>query len=411
MNAALAFGLLVLGASGASAFPQFITYQGRYLSGGVPGTGSVSMEFRVTNGNTVACGSSLPTTNLSWTSGVQTIALSSGVFSYRMGLKADQATQDPAFVSINWGLANTTYYIDVCAGGVSLTPHDMIGSTVYSLSSNSAGSAAALSVAAAGKVVIADGTQAAGNVLTSDANGVAAWKAPSGGGASAAGFSTFRSFWSGPGTFSGVIPSTASKVLIEMWGGGGGGGGVGGNGTDSSGNPNSSGGLGGGGMGGQYLKVFLSAANGTLTPGTTIAVTVGAGGASSTNGANGSGPSSSGSSGTSGGNGGTTSIQTNNLIFTAYGGFGGGGGAGGSSNGNNGSSGNGGGNGTGFPSGPCTPTSSCNADVVLAADGQAGTPGGIGSNGGNGGTGGNPGGGGGGGANNPGGWGAVVIWY
>ncbi len=139
LKAVLAFVLVVLGAGAASAFPQFITYQGRYLNAGVPGTGTVLMEFRVTNGNTVACGSALPTTNLSWTSGVQTVALSSGVFSYKLGLQADQATQDSAFLNINWSQPNTIYYIDVCVAGVSLTPHDKIGTSVYALYSSSAG--------------------------------------------------------------------------------------------------------------------------------------------------------------------------------------------------------------------------------------------------------------------------------
>jgi hypothetical protein len=149
VKSVLTFVFVVLGAGTASAFPQFITYQGRYLNAGVPGTGTVEMEFRVTNGNTVACGTALPATNLFWTSGARTIELSSGVFGYKIGLQSDQSTQDSAFLNINWNLTNTIYHIDVCAGGVSLTPHDKIGASVYALYSSSAGYAVLTSSAGA----------------------------------------------------------------------------------------------------------------------------------------------------------------------------------------------------------------------------------------------------------------------
>lgn len=143
-------GLALAAALGtaAQAFPQFLLYQGRYTNAGVPGAGPVSMEFRITNGNAVACGTALPSAGLSWTSGVQSVALSSGVFSYKLGYQADQVSQDPAFQTINWSLANTTYYIDVCAGGVTLTPHEPIGSGVYSAYASTAGYAAQAGTAA-----------------------------------------------------------------------------------------------------------------------------------------------------------------------------------------------------------------------------------------------------------------------
>ncbi|MHB2027181.1 MAG: hypothetical protein ACYCPQ_11220, partial [Elusimicrobiota bacterium] len=169
----LTLAILAMGLVPARAATKFVLYQGELLSNGIVSTGTASIEFRITNGNSVSCGASLPATNLYWTSGVQTVAVSSGVFSYKLGLKSDQVTQDPPFLGINWGSATAAYDIDVCVAGISLSPHEPIGSSVYALYSSSAG---ALTVTSPGGIVIADGSQGLGKVLTSDANGEASWQ-------------------------------------------------------------------------------------------------------------------------------------------------------------------------------------------------------------------------------------------
>lgn len=315
-KAVLAFALLVLGASGAvAALPIFITYQGIYFNAGVPSTGTVSMEFRVTDGNAVPCNTAGGANHIAWTSGVQSVATSTGVFSYKIGLKPDQVAQDPAFLSnMPFSKGNfpdtPPFYIDVCAGGVSLTPHDLIGWNGYSLY---ASSASALNVTTQGSVLIADGNQAAGNVLTSDANGNAKWQAPVPGG-----FSNFQTY-STHGTYALPIPAGSTKIMIELWGAGGAGGGAGGQGTGGGG----FGGQGGGGGGGTYAKFFFNTANGAnFTPGTNLTVTVGATGVGGTGGAV-------GASGTAGSNGGNSSVQNSGGATIAIAGGGGGGSGGG----------------------------------------------------------------------------------
>ena len=284
--------VLVFTTARAHAFPQFILYQGRYLNNGVPGTGNVSMEFRITDGNAVACGSALGG-HLYWTSGTQNVALTNGVFSYKLGYQADQATQDPYFLNINWNLSGTVYYIDVCVAGTTLLPHEQIGSGIYSIS------AAALNVTVAGKVTIVDGNQGAGKVLTSDANGAASWQTPANSGLNVTGtgkiviadggeatgkvlssnasgsaswqapaFSNMKAF-SASGPFS--VPGYVTKIMVEVWAGGGGGGGGG---YWDAGNAATDGSAGGGGG---YARMVYS-----VVPNTTITVTVGAGGTAGT---------------------------------------------------------------------------------------------------------------------------------
>lgn len=130
--------LLAVFPAGAEAFPQFLLYQGRYTSDGAPSNGNVSMEFRVTkNAAAVACGTSADA-NLFWTSGSTAVATVGGLFSYKLGLKQDGISQDGDFLNINWNLANTTYYIDVCVSGTSLSPKEPIGSSVFSIVANTA---------------------------------------------------------------------------------------------------------------------------------------------------------------------------------------------------------------------------------------------------------------------------------
>ncbi|MFN5459452.1 MAG: hypothetical protein ACK5AY_06050 [Bacteroidota bacterium] len=139
-----------------------------------------------------------------------------------------------------------------------------------------------------GSVKIADGSQGAGKVLTSDASGNASWQSASASGGGA--FSNMQ-VYATSGTFTFTVPVGVTKIMVECWGAGGGGAGT---------NSGNSGGGGGGGYGKQIL---------TVVPGNNYSVVVGAGG-------------SGGAAGVSGGNGGTSSFGTGPLI-SATGGSGG----------------------------------------------------------------------------------------
>jgi hypothetical protein len=131
-------------AAPAGAFPQFLLYQGQYLNNNAPTNGNISMEFRITkNASNVACNTSSDD-NLFWTSGSTAVATSNGLFSYKVGLKKDGVTQDPAFSNINWALSNTTYYIDVCVLGAQLSPKEAIGATAFAMYSSYAATAGSI---------------------------------------------------------------------------------------------------------------------------------------------------------------------------------------------------------------------------------------------------------------------------
>jgi hypothetical protein len=151
----------------------------------------------------------------------------------------------------------------------------------------------------AGTVKIADGTQGAGKVLTSDASGNATWQTA----AVSTGSFTNMQVYATAGTSTFTVPAGVTKIMVEVWGGGGGGGGT-------------NGGFGAGGGGGAYGKQFV-----TVTPGTGYSVVVGTGG-------------SAGAVGGAGGNGGLSSFGTGPLISVGGGAGGqptGAGGAGGTS--------------------------------------------------------------------------------
>ncbi len=134
--------MLALAAPSAGAFPNFVTYQGRYLQSGVPTNGPVAMEFRIVkNAATIACGTAADA-NLFWTSGSTNVPTTNGLFSYKLGLQADGAAQDPAFLNLNWGLANTTFYIDVCVAGTALKPQEALGASAFAFYASSASYAA-----------------------------------------------------------------------------------------------------------------------------------------------------------------------------------------------------------------------------------------------------------------------------
>jgi hypothetical protein len=116
------------------------------------------------------------------------------------------------------------------------------------------------------------------------------------------------------GTF--TVPAGVTQVEVEVWGGGGGGGATA-DGTSGS----IAGNAGGGGGGGAYCRKRITG----LTPGATVAVTVGAGGASVANNAGGNGGTSSfgaycSCTGGSGGPWGVNTIAPGGLGGTASGG-------------------------------------------------------------------------------------------
>jgi hypothetical protein len=140
----------------------------------------------------------------------------------------------------------------------------------------------------AGTVKIADGTQGAGKVLTSDASGNATWQTA----AVSTGSFTNMQVYATAGTNTFTVPAGVTKIMVEVWGGGGGGG------LNSTATTR----YGYGGGGGGYGKGIF-----TVTSGTNYTITIGAGGLAGTASAN-------------GGTGGTSSVGT---LITATGGTGG----------------------------------------------------------------------------------------
>jgi hypothetical protein len=125
---------------------------------------------------------------------------------------------------------------------------------------------------------VASGTIAAGNVLTSDANGNASWEGATGGGGSvssipnnivvfnyASANPTTNVVNKGSGSYTWTAPTNVTKVLVQVWGGGGGG-------TNFDCSVDNQCGSGGGGGG--YAESIIS-----VTPGTSYNITVGAGSA------------------------------------------------------------------------------------------------------------------------------------
>jgi hypothetical protein len=135
----------------------------------------------------------------------------------------------------------------------------------------------------AGTVKIADGTQGAGKVLTSDASGNATWQAT----AVSTGSFTNMQVYSAAGSSTFTVPAGVTKIMVEVWGGGGGGG-------NSSATVT---GTVGSGAGGGYGRSIIS-----VVPGENYSVIVGAGGTAGS------------------GDGGTSSFGT---ILNATGGIGG----------------------------------------------------------------------------------------
>jgi hypothetical protein len=140
-----------------------------------------------------------------------------------------------------------------------------------------------------------------------------------------------------PGTYSWSVPACAEQICVEAWGGGGGG--------SANAGTNQQGSGGGGGGGGYGAQCFA------VTPGSSISITVGAGGNGGASGgntvvgslltANGGSPGITGSTGGTGGNGGSSTAASTAVGGTGFpgafgcaiaggrGGAGGNGGAGG----------------------------------------------------------------------------------
>ncbi len=115
-----------------------------------------------------------------------------------------------------------------------------------------------------GSLMVVDGNQGSGKVLTSDASGNASWQTASVGGSGLNAIQTFTS--SGSWT----APAGVTKADVKVWGAGGGGG--------SAGNCS---GAGAGGGGGGFAESIV-----TVVPGTAYTITIGAGGTAGTSGNN-----------------------------------------------------------------------------------------------------------------------------
>ena len=153
------------------------------------------------------------------------------------------------------------------SGSVTLQAPSAAGSTVLTLPATSGTVAVSAGVVTAGGVVYTDGTKEAntgagtsGQFLQSAGSGAPVWATPAGG------FSNIQVFTSS-GTF--TVPAGITKVKVTVVGGGAGA-------TNYSATFGSSG---GGGAGGTAIKIISG-----LTPGGTVSVTVGTGGAAGTGG-------------------------------------------------------------------------------------------------------------------------------
>ncbi len=167
-----------------------------------------------------------------------------------------------------------------------------------------------------------------------------------------------RAVISATGSTAWIVPANVTKVRGRLWGAGGGGGG-GGGGEGSFG-----GGSGAAGERGGYVEAVL-----TVTPGATVTVVIGAGGAL---GAGGAFNVAGGADGTAGSAGGTSSLSGTGFSFTANGGAGGAKGLGAPSGGPTGADAR-------YSPNPGTATqSSGTADVLSHGGGRSGGSGGAG---------------------------------
>ncbi|HXT01472.1 MAG TPA: hypothetical protein VN915_12400 [Elusimicrobiota bacterium] len=202
--------------------PNLLTYQGTLKEGGAPVTGIRPVEIQL-------CSNSDPTQGKCFTTGVQNVPVAGGLFRTTFTAPVSLTKADQVFIQV---LVNNT----------PLSPREQLSSTAFALVASTATS---LFVHSPGAITIQDGNQAAGAVLTSDANGVASW-GPAGGGAM-----TNLQVFDSSGSFSFVAP--ASVIVVEAWGGGGAG-------SIASATSNSVGGGGGG-----YAKSILHVTPGSVS--------------------------------------------------------------------------------------------------------------------------------------------------
>lgn len=215
-----------------------------------------------------------------------------------------QRKTGPLFVGTTATLSNplrTTFDVLGLASTTMLSTDNLLVSKAATFVATPVGSPMKLLTFTTQGLTIADGTQGAGKVLTSDASGLATWQTPaaSSGGSLAGSCSSFSPLvtYGNSGTYSWTVPSGVTYVRVKVIGGGGGSS----MGTQEYGGSNS------GASGGFAQKEM------TVVPGTVYTVVVGAAGAKPVSWAD-DGVSQSGSSG------GTSSFGT---ILSATGGAGG----------------------------------------------------------------------------------------
>ena len=197
---------IILAALGAlaplaqAAIPYKINYQGRLTrNGNAVNNETHLMSFKIYD--------AISGGTLIWTSADQTVAVSNGVFSTVLDAGSPAALSTATF-------AAPRYLELTLDGSTTLAPRETMSASPYAFVAQSLTDGVAVSVS---RLTVADGTQGASKVLTSDANGLASWQAPAGGGnVSLASTQTFTggNTFAGWSVFSGSA-TFASSVTVS----------------------------------------------------------------------------------------------------------------------------------------------------------------------------------------------------
>lgn len=231
LAALLAFNGLVMPAlgQGTTAF----TYQGHFLSNGIAANGTNGMIFTLYNAATGGTSVGGPIGN--------SVNVSNGLFNVVLDFGAGPVNGSALWLDI--AVSNG-------AAPVELSPRTQLLPTPYATYSASANFAAV-----AGIVNIA--SNFSGTTIKGSFTG-------NGGGLTNVGAALQMQVFATPGSFSFIVPTNVTSIIVEAWGGGGGG---------AEGLSTFQIGGGGGGAGG-YAKAFYN-----VTPGASYGVVVGGGGA------------------------------------------------------------------------------------------------------------------------------------